>query len=329
MKTDNFTEILKHYAIHPRRIIRWGKVRKIEADEGLFALKETTLTGEQTETCFHTVRYFERQQLPAVTPIFPNTEGTFYVEKNGRFYYLMPWGQGSRGKRQEVDFFTTLALFHRATKRTTVIDKEMLGREGERKKQKEEKELLELEVYADDIERKRYFSPFELSVLTSFPLIYDCCKQSAAWFEEWEKQTFNTLKTPEVQCHGRPSPDHLILDPEQRLRFINMEHTSPGHPVHDAAWLFRSCMKERQWEPCSGGKWIKAYEEHNVFTPEDRALLKSRLLSPAPLFDVINKARRRTARTEPEWTMHLEGEMHLLEKIKQDIAGWPKEEQWS
>ncbi|RSL32618.1 hypothetical protein D7Z54_14295 [Salibacterium salarium] len=188
-----------------------------------------------------------------------------------------------------------------------------------------DQEMLELEVFADQIEKKRYFSPFELSYLSHFPLIYELYQRSMSLFEEWESIGTERETLRLVQCHGRPSPDHLIIDHQRNYRFINMEHTDAGHPAHDIAWMYQSCMEERCFEPVKAYNWIQTYNQHFPFQDADQVLLKSQILYPGRLFSFLKKSQNRKLSSEPSLTFELEQHVGLLEKIKQDMDTWPED----
>ncbi|RSL32617.1 hypothetical protein D7Z54_14290 [Salibacterium salarium] len=73
---NNLERILDQYPIHPVTFTRFGKAVKVEAAEGTFALKETHIDPNKAERFLQTLRFFEKQQLPAVTPVLPTKMGS-------------------------------------------------------------------------------------------------------------------------------------------------------------------------------------------------------------------------------------------------------------
>ncbi|WP_185819697.1 phosphotransferase [Salibacterium salarium] len=319
---NNIEQVLYQYPIHPITLTRHGKAVKVEAAEGVFALKETYISQERAERFLQTLRFFEKQQLPAVTPVLPTENGEWSVEQEGKIYYLSPWGESCGGKRKETDFFKTLAVFHRSTDKKIAIRSQEWQENGEKMRRERDQELLELEVLADEIEKKRYFSPFELSYLSHFPLIYDMYQRSMSFFDEWERKAEERRTIRLVQCHGSPSPHHLITDPKLNYRFINLEQTKVGHPAHDVAWMYKSCMEERCWEPVKGYSWMQTYDQHFPFNEADKALVKSQIFYPGPLSAFIKDTRHRELYEEPYLTQALEQHVWLFEKIKKDMETW-------
>ncbi|MFB4162971.1 hypothetical protein ACE1TI_03820 [Alteribacillus sp. JSM 102045] len=319
----NLESILQRYPLHPLRVQPFNKVARVETAEGIFALKETQLNKEQAERFLQTLRFFEKQQMKTVVPVLRNNYGDWCCIEDHYMYYVTPWGKECSGLRRESEFFKALAIFHRSTEYKETIPENVWKEQGELLKKKRDQQLLELEAYADSIEKKRYYSPFELAFLMHFPFLYHLHKDSLYWYDQWERKAAEKEKIRIVRCHGRPSPDHLVIDEFSNYRFINLEYTADGHPLYDAAYLYRSCLKERMWEPVQAYPWIKTYDYHFLLKPGDEDLLKSHLLSEANIYPFLKQSSSRTLENEPAFTFQLEERIWLMEKIKEDLATWP------
>ncbi|WP_158738149.1 phosphotransferase [Alteribacillus sp. YIM 98480] len=319
----NIEYILQRYPIHPIRVQTFDKIAKVEAEEGTFALKETQLNKHQAERFLQTLRFFEKQQMKTVVPVLRTNYGEWCSNQNELIYYLTPWGSECRGLQHETEFFKALAIFHRSTEYKETIPENVWKEQGELLKKERDQQLLKLEAMADNIEKKRYYSPFELAFLIHFPFLYRLHKDSLYWYDKWERTAAENERLRMVRCHGRPSPDHLVIDEKRNYRFINLEHTADGYPLHDIAWLYRSCMKERMWEPIQAYPWIKTYDHHFPFKAGDEALLKSQLLDETSMYPFLLRASHRTLADEHTFTFQLEERIWMLEKIKQDLDTWP------
>ncbi|MGY4689406.1 hypothetical protein [Salibacterium sp. K-3] len=316
--TADAGDVLKYYPLHPERVLRFGKIIKIEAEEGTFALKETVLPRSRLQQWEQTVRCFEKGQLPAAVPVLPTADGRYYVRHNGFIYYLMPWEEQPEHCTAH-DLFQTLARFHLPGRKIIQVPETVYRKNSAMKERQMEHDIYLLETYVEEVEQQRFFSPFELLALTCLPLIYECRQRSAGWFENWKAEVLETEKTQEVLCHGKPSFNHVLADSRRRLRFINLEASAVGHPAHDIAGLYRSCVKRNIRKRPAGKEWIDSYETHQVFHAADKALLKSLLLYPSVLLYWIRKGPTRPPGMEPEWTRKLAEEKAVLENILRDI----------
>ncbi|WP_240374695.1 hypothetical protein [Bacillus piscicola] len=321
---SNAEYVLGFYPLHVQSLETHGKVTKVTADEGVFSLKETQLNNEQAERFLQTLRFFEKQETWTVAPVVRTVYGDWYVIYNNSLFYLLSWGEDCSRQHPEGVFFKTLALFHRFTGRNEKMREENWIESGERYRKYREQQLLKLEAYADHIEKKHYYSPFELGFLMHFPFIYQLHKDSIYWYEKWEDEAAPKEKITTVRCHGRPSPDHIIRDQYGNYQFINLENTADGHPCHDIVSLYQACLYERLWDPIQTYPWIKSYREHAaLFHPEDEWLLKSRLLEETGIYSFIELAPGRIRGEEHIWTLELEKYIWFMEKVHAEITSWP------
>ncbi|SFE69919.1 protein kinase family protein [Alteribacillus iranensis] len=297
---------------------------RIEAREGQFALKKSKMKQNQAERFFHTLRFFEKNQVPTVLPVLHTRRNEKFFYDDGFVYYLTPWGEDCRDLQKENECFKTLALFHRFTEQRETIKEEEWEKRNDQFRKNRDADVLALEAFADEIEKKRYYSPFELAFLMHFPFLYRLHKDSLYWFHKWTDAASmkGTLKM--VCCHGKPSADHLVRDYKGEFKWINVEASGNGHPQHDVAHLYKSCLKENQWEPVQTYSWIQSYKENAAtFDSEDEFLLKSQLLNESPMYSFLEKARRRHPSEEHIWTWQLENQMVWLEKVKETVEKWP------
>ncbi|SDI35796.1 spore coat protein YsxE [Alteribacillus persepolensis] len=319
----NIANVLQRYPIQPVQMELYDKVAKVEAAEGIFALKETQLNNEQAERFLQTLRFFEKQQMNTVLPVLGTTYQEWCVIDDDRLYYLTPWKQSCAFKRHESAYFKTLAIFHRSTEYKEAVPESIWEEQGKLLKKERDQQLLQLEAYADQIEKKHYYSPFELSFLMHFPLLYQCHKDSLTWYEKWESAAYEEKGIRVVRCHGSPSPDHMVLDERNNYQFINLEQTADGHPLYDVSWLYRSCMQERMWDTVQAYPWVKTYHHHFPLKRGEDALLKSQLLNESFLYPFLATASKRKLYDEHTFTFQLEEHIWMMEKIKQDLDTWP------
>ncbi|MFB5662889.1 hypothetical protein [Alteribacillus sp. HJP-4] len=318
--------VLNYYAITPLQIESLSKISKIEAEEGIFALKKTKMNSGQTERFQETLRFFERNQFPGVAPIIPASNGERYVRDidGETVFYLSEWGRGGLEGKREKDYFQALAIFHRSTQYHVPVDEEMWEERGTSLREWKNEKMQQLEAYAEEIERKEYYSPFDWAVLMHFPLLYECYDKSMRYFEEWEELAREKGELKVARCHGRPEPSHFILDRYGNFQFINVEHADTGHPVYDLAYLYKKCTEQKRWEHVNGVDWLSTYASFCPTDDGDRALLSSMLLEPVDFYELLSYPGHRSSGEQPGLVQELEAKVWMLEKIKDDIESWPQ-----
>ncbi|WP_054635067.1 hypothetical protein [Thalassobacillus sp. C254] len=83
-------QTLQSYGLKPNKWERIGNVFKVECYQGTFALKQSQFPADSLDRFLQTMRYFEREQIYSVVPLYPNRYGDFAVQGSNATYYLMP-----------------------------------------------------------------------------------------------------------------------------------------------------------------------------------------------------------------------------------------------
>ncbi|MFC5712672.1 hypothetical protein ACFPU1_07750 [Thalassorhabdus alkalitolerans] len=311
-------QTLQSYGLKPNKWERIGNVFKVECYQGTFALKQSQFPADSLDRFLQTMRYFEREQIYSVVPLYPNRYGEFAVQGSKATYYLMPWvledTRHAAGKEERI--LETLGLMHRFSERMEESADEYVTSFGEQVQRKKERELLELERYADEIERKHYFSPFELAILTHFPFIHQLYQESQKHFNTWLEISREKQQVRTVRCHGCPSVEHAVIDSQGNTYLINFEKTRDDSPAWDLAYFFRDSFEKGLWDNIDAYRWMTIYEKQFPLAEADRSLFLSHLLSPYSLVSPIKEYQTKRSRAlEKEYVRLVELHVRLYKRL--------------
>ncbi|MFA9555973.1 spore coat protein YsxE [Evansella sp. AB-rgal1] len=284
--------VLFQYDLYPEKIESIGKVKKIYTPNGVFALKETKMSEDETDWFIHVIRRLERIGFHYVVPILPTKYGDSVVRYDGHVYYLMPWYDDQTKFKHAVDteevMVEELARLHGLTERTQEYSEEVLEESYETLKKRWGYRRLEMERYVEQIEGNVYLSPFELTFLTHFQRTIFMAEEAEKHLKKWmegakEKKSFRS-----VLCHGKPSRKHTCFDQYGTAYFLNFEKAVLDTPSRDMALMFRHFFQLRPWDEQEGRHWLQLYEKHFAFFDEERHLFMSYLAFPESIYQSVD-----------------------------------------
>lgn len=300
--------ILSHYQLNPYFIENFGKVCKIYANKGTFALKKIA-PHAGTDFIRH-VHFLYQKGYNRIVPIYPTMDGRYAVLYERDLYYLMPWLPNEiRENRNErhTQLFRELARLHTISSKEINVKKEERTEHFEKTIQQLEKNEEFLDGFIEVCEKKTYMSPFELLYCLYFNEIVQALRFSKAKFEEWYENTKDQEKARMVINHGKVSSEHFLYDEKGYGYFTNFEEARFGSPIQDLLPFLSRTLKTRPKRNDECVDWVSHYLKYFPFKQDEKLLFLSYLAYPIPLIQAIeNYYRKGHKRNELKFVRQLQ-----------------------
>ena len=276
--------ILKNYDIRPYYIEEFGRIKKVYANSGTYALK--TIDPHYGIDFIRQVQFLYQKGYNRIVPIYPTQDGRYAVYERNNLYYLMPWlpndEKEDRAERP-VQMFRELARMHTISSRELEISQEAREEHYEKTIRQWEKDEEFLEGFIETCENEWYMSPFQLL----FCLYYNNIRQAMGFakqkLEDWREKTKDQKKARMVQLHGNLSTEHFLYDDKGYGHFINFEKARTGSPIHDILPYLSRYLKSRPKQSDEAVEWVSTYFRYFPLKEDERLLFLSYLAYPAGL----------------------------------------------
>lgn len=138
------------------------------------------------------------------------------------------------------------------------------------------------------IRKKTRKNEFETAYLSCFPKILE----EAEWMERMlERSAYKKLRQRALEeghfCHGEYT-HHNILVNGSRMAVINFEKCSVNVQINDLYHFMRKILEKQNYDFRLGIKMLRAYEEKNPLSPEEREYLGIRMEYPEKFWKLAN-----------------------------------------
>ncbi|PLR93700.1 spore coat protein YsxE [Bacillus sp. T33-2] len=310
--------ILRSYGIKPRYIEAVGKINKVYADTGIYALKKIQ-PNKGTDFMRH-IQFLYQKGYNRIVPVFPTSDGRYAVLENQSLFYLMPWlSNEEKENRMERhrQMFRELARLHTLSAREIEINKEDRLEHYEKTLRHWEKEEEFLEGFIESCENNWYMSPFELLFCQYYNNIRQAMDFSKQKLENWHEKTKDQQKSRMVVVHGKVSTEHFVYDEKGYGFFINFEEARLGSPIHDLLpFLVRSLntLPKRAYD-CV--EWISTYFKYFPLKEEERSLFLSYLAHPTSILKIAEMYhQKQSGKDEQKLVQKLQREFWTLKNTE-------------
>ncbi|GAF64100.1 hypothetical protein BTS2_0992 [Bacillus sp. TS-2] len=315
-----YTSILFYYDLYPEHIEDFGKIKRVESNHGVFALKETQLTPLQADEFVQAMRMLTKHNYQQVVPIIPTKYGEYVVSTKEHSYYLMPWVEPVEylgRETQEEKIVAQMAIIHRLTVQTQKISKEKIDKSYQSLLSHWEHRRMELSRFTDRCEAKTYMSPFELSFVTHSYMLDQMAERAQYHLEKWYEACSEKEKYRIALCHSRLTRSHSIFNLENEPLLINFERASLDTPARDIAGFCRFSFPKAMWSEDEVMKWFYRYERHLPLLDEEKHLICAYLNFPEPIvFAVEFYLNQRRSISEIEHVQRLEKRLLAMRKVQ-------------
>ncbi len=289
---EQLKEILKQYGLTQFRAEQiTPRLWKIYSQNGVFALKMSSLTPNTLNNWYEIYQLKEKRQLSFILPVFRNLQGTIFTSHQSTIYYVMPWvdlQENTQMNGSYKDLFGVLGSLHDVTKQRHYVNLSLIEEQIKRDKLETEKKLSLLLDYVEQIEQKRYLSPFELELCTQFHEIEPIFQNLNNWYDNY----LIDIKEEEIGyqsvCHGFATASHYVATGDQGY-LINWEHTHIGDPMTEIASFIYHQTSTHDTDMSQITQAIPYYEKNYPLTNSQRSLLAIYLLQPDPYLQIIEQ----------------------------------------
>lgn len=276
--------ILKNYEIRPHFVEDFGKVKKVYAQSGTFALKR--IDPHHGIDFIRQVHFLYQKGYNRIVPIFPTSDGRYAVYERSGLYYLMPWLPNEEKENRDerpVQMFRELARMHTLSGREVEISQESREEHYENMIKQWEKDEEFIDGFIEACENEVYMSPFQLT----FCLYYHSIRQAMGFakqkLESWREKTKDQKKARMVQLHGYLSTEHFLYDEKGYGYFTNFEKSRLGSPIQDLLPYLSRHLKTRPKRSEEAVDWVSMYLNYFPLKEDERLLFLSYFAYPTGL----------------------------------------------
>ena len=161
----------------------------------------------------------------------------------------------------------------------------MIGSDAEDELRRHNRELKKIDRF---IRKKTRKNEFETAYLSCFPKILE----EAEWMERMlESSAYKKLRQRALEeghfCHGEYT-HHNILVNGSRMAVINFEKCSINVQINDLYHFMRKILEKQNYDFRLGIKMLRAYEEKNPLSSEEREYLGIRMEYPEKFWKLAN-----------------------------------------
>ncbi|GAA0294705.1 spore coat protein YsxE [Gracilibacillus halotolerans] len=284
------TTILSTYGItdyHQEK--RTERVYRIQTNTGSYALKKSHVNNQTIGKWQAVYQWVVQQQVDAFLPIMPNQNQQLLVLHENEYYYLTPWIENETVDMHPA-FFHAIGKLHGSTlqKKDFVLDNG--------KRQTIEESLLEelefyrghMNVYVEQIEKKRFMSPLELQIVMNYRYLIKLFDITEYWQAMYVEALEEETTWSSCLVHGSLTPEHLIVNDFYQY-FLNWESTYIGSPVDDLYTLCRNMFKNHDCSMDKVMEGFQIYENYVTFSRVEKCSLILRLIDIRQLFTLVQE----------------------------------------
>lgn len=315
-----YDSLLFYYDLYPTRIEDYGKIKKVTTKNGVFALKETILTPYEADELIHALRKLTRLGFKQFVPVYPTKNGEYTITQGEYTYYLMPWIEEieyTARESKEEKLASQLGIIHRLTVETKPFLKENVDESYQYLLSIWGRKRLELTRYADQIERKIYMSPFELTYLTHAYMLDKMAELAQEYVQKWYELCSEKEKYRVVLCHGRMNRSHAIYSSENEPILLNFESVSLDTPARDLAFFCRYNFPKAYWSEEEVIRWFIRYEHHLPLLEDEKYLMCAYLNFPEPISHAVEEyIAGKDRMSELEHVQRLEKRLTSMRKVQ-------------
>lgn len=305
--------ILSHYPLRVVRVDDYGKVKKVHAAEGTFALKKMDDVQQ-----LHAIEQATFFYQPYMVPIYWTKHGARFVAHEDGYYYMMPWLSLREERTTKAQaFFRDLASLHQKTMQEIHVDETELKNYYEAKKAVWEEERAFLQSYVEQCEREWYMSPFQLQCCTYFHETMQAYWFAETKLETWYEKTKESKKWRMAFVHGNARFSHYVPR-EQGGQFLSWERAKWAFPLVDVATAFDEYVRT----PPVDDTWVdgfREYEKKLSLREEELAFFLSHVASPTYLSRVVSDyaGKRKKEQTEYRAVSELQRAYWVMKRTEQ------------
>ncbi|MBN6887884.1 spore coat protein YsxE [Cytobacillus horneckiae] len=313
-----YGHILRHYAVEPNFIEDFGRVQKVYANKGVFALKK--ISPHHGADFIKYIQTLYQKGYNRIVPIYPTVDGRYAVLQSTELYYLMPWmaneEKENRFERHQ-QMFRELARLHVLSVKDIPINKEDREEHYDNTINEWDKQNEFLNGFIEECESRDYMSPYELLFTQYYNDISQALKYSKNKLKEWYEKTKDDEKARTVIIHGKVSPEHFLYDERGLGYFMNFEESRQSSPMHDLLPFLARSLKTFPKRADDAVDWLYTYLKHFPFRDDEMLLFQSYFANPGPVIRAAEKYHNsKGKKSERKHVQHIQRQFWLLKNTE-------------
>lgn len=286
--------ILEQYHIDIRSTRKIRGAVLCDTEQGLYLLKEVTVSPERIEALCELYKQLEKQEWCGVDKILENCEGNcITAQENGNKYILKRWFQGRecdiRKPGELLGASGALAKLHMIMRKKL----EMPTSEAESLPQEYQKHNRELKKVRNFVRKSTTKGEFEMEFLKSFDEMYSWAEAAGNMLlaSGYEK-LYEESREESCLTHGEYNYHNILMgNGEEKAGLIavtNFDKFKQDIQVEDFYYFLRKVMEKYGWKERLGDSMINAYSAVKPLSDAEAEYIKIRLVYPEKFWKVAN-----------------------------------------
>lgn len=307
---DKIREVLDQYGIQPVALAQITEnVYRVSDGNFTYALKKSYLSEVQIKRLRSTYDLALQFQLSSVIPIYMTKDNILIVNQGDHQYYLMPWIE--KNMRSIENVYTQIGCVHAQSRQIKAFEADKIIQTFKVYEKEIADMMEELTGVMRQFEAKRFMSPFELLVCTSFRDIRQVLSVLSNRIKTFNWDLKEEKTWTESVCHGNLSARNIVgMDP---IYFTGWERAGINHPTTDLIVLYDNDMKDNYFNVEKFTGSFENYMKENELTKLEICYLGIQLLNPSKFMNCIYKYyRQNPVGTMLEQTINLSNQHQRL-----------------
>ena len=290
---DRDLQVLEQYPFTVRGSFRVRGAFLLDTSEGRRLIREYSGSVQKLETEQKLLLHLQEQGY-LVDRMEPDQEGKLVsVWREYNSYVVKEALEGrecdTRSESEIMKAASLLGSLHLSMRNCMELSEEeyvrMIGSDAEDELCRHNRELKKIDRF---IRKKTRKNEFETAYLSCFPKILE----EAEWMEQMlERSAYKKLRQRALEeghfCHGEYT-HHNILVNGSRMAVINFEKCSINVQINDLYHFMRKILEKQNYDFRLGIRMLRAYEEKNPLSPEEREYLGIRMEYPEKFWKLAN-----------------------------------------
>lgn len=287
---ESFLGILSQYDITPVRVEAYKLIYRVEAREGIFALKEVKYPENEFCFIYAALEHLASHGFSYVNRVLPVKNYYPYAEYQGKRYALSKWIQGREAdysRRNDVKIAAqTLANLHKSSKGFTPPPYEGRIKWGTwpDSMQGKMKELMDFKKQVMKKNQKTLFDRVFLAYVDYY--IHECEKA----LEMLNKGGYEKVNGKEAQeqffCHHDYAPHNVIIDENGTGHVIDFDYCISDIRCHDVGSLMLRVMKRSNWDYRQAVQALNYYDRVRRVSSRETKVINALLRFPQDFWQV-------------------------------------------
>lgn len=287
---DRAIALLEQYEIELHQTRKGRGAILCETNQGLLIFKEYFGNPEKLFLQDRILKQINAQGEFHVEGLFPNREGTFYVQdRDGVNYILKTYPEGREcnihDKNECLEAVRALARLHKTMILPSSEEWEGVPYSPYQEYEKHNKEFVKVRNY---LRQKSSKQDFEVLLSKILPLFMEQANEVTCAWKAYEEERANSKTDSEITiCHG-DFQYHNILYKDREWHIINFEKCIQDDQIRDFYLFLRKILEKSNWSIALGRDLIEAYGSIHPLSAYSYIDLYYRLAYPEKFWKIVN-----------------------------------------